>query len=97
MIWIFAAVVLVLAVFNEGFRKLVYACGIIAVLGVFTMLCFANADHSAKNWSPPEADFAAYRATHSDNPYENGVADGVKIPESAKSFREEYAKVHPNQ
>jgi len=31
MIWIFAAVVLILAVFNEGFRKLVYVAGGIAV------------------------------------------------------------------
>lgn len=31
MIWIFAAVVLVLAVFNEGFRKLVFVAGGIAI------------------------------------------------------------------
>ena len=42
MIWIFAAVVLILAVFNEGFRKVLYVCGVVAILGVFTALCFGH-------------------------------------------------------
>jgi hypothetical protein len=42
MIWIFAAVVLVLAVLHEGFRKVVYGCGLIAFFVVFTALCFTK-------------------------------------------------------
>jgi hypothetical protein len=42
MIWIFAAVVLVLAVFNEGFRKLLYVGGVAAILIVFTIACFSH-------------------------------------------------------
>jgi hypothetical protein len=35
MIWIFAAVVLILAVLHEGFRKIVYVCAAIAAVIVF--------------------------------------------------------------
>ena len=38
MIWLFAAVVLVLAVYHQGFRHLMYWCG--GAVGLFFLLGF---------------------------------------------------------
>jgi hypothetical protein len=42
MIWIFASVVLALAVHSDGFRKVLYACGIMAAIVVFTAICLIS-------------------------------------------------------
>lgn len=42
MVWVFASVVLVLAVLSEGFRKAAYVCLVSGVLIAFTVLCFSR-------------------------------------------------------
>jgi hypothetical protein len=42
MIWIFAAVVLILTVYHEGFRKFLAWCAMAAVLIFFSIACFVH-------------------------------------------------------
>jgi hypothetical protein len=82
MVWIFASVVLIMAVISEGFRKLlIWAGGGAAALLVIAMAISAHNDRIARNWSPPQADFDAYQSMH---PHAEETVPDSDLPDNLK-------------
>lgn len=77
MIWFFLAVVLVLMVHNEGFRRVVFwiagiVAGVFALLALVSVIDNASRQPPTQGWQPPETNYTPAQR-HANHCAEAGV------------------------